>query len=105
MPRQMIANTAAIAAGHPGERPRIFTVPEPRDRELVAAMAAEFAPILLSHLGHPDYVSGEVTGAPVPLKQVWLPNPSHVEMLHFLNYAYTFARKSDDPERLRLLNA
>lgn len=94
-----------IAAGHPGTRPHLFTVPEPRDRDLVAIMAAAFAPLLLSHLGHPDYATNPVVGVPAIVRQVWLPNPTHVDMLHFLNYSYTFARRSDDPDRLRTLNA
>lgn len=95
-----------IAWGTPGEEPKIRSVPEPRNRDLVAEMCAGFAPELLAHLFHP--ASGGIRvldpDQPRPLRQVWLPNASHADMLHHLAYAYTFARKGV-PERVPLLNA
>ena len=63
-------------------------------------------PALLAHVFHPEYSDLEVyePRQPRPLRQLWLPNASHVEMLHHLRYAYTFARKGE-PERVELLNA
>ena len=33
----------------PGKKPNILTIPEPRDRDLVAAMVADIAPVFLEH--------------------------------------------------------
>jgi hypothetical protein len=69
-------------------------------------MAARFAPVLLAHLFHPDHNDIQIytSDQTRPLRQIWLPNASHVDMLHHMAYAYTFARKGD-PERISLLNA
>lgn len=77
-----------ICYGHPGTRPTVLTVPEARNRDLVADMVARFAPTLLRHFGHPEY-AGAGDGQ---LRQLWLPNPTHLEMLHNLAYAYTFTK-------------
>jgi hypothetical protein len=81
-----------IAFGHPHEPPIILTVPEGRDRDLVADMAVEFAPELLSHLRSPAWVKPEPRDWPdlAPMRQVWLPNASHLDMLQHLAYAYAF---------------
>ena len=89
-----------IAYGPPG-KPRILTVPEARDRKLVGEMMETFAPALLEHLGHPKYVKQQSVGT---LPNVWLPNASHVEMLHFLAFTYTFAKRGV-PARMEVLNA
>ena len=44
-----------IAFGQPGKKPNILTIPEPRDRDLVAAMVADIAPVFLEHFRHPDF--------------------------------------------------
>lgn len=96
-----------IVWGHPAETPRVLTVPEARNRDAVASMVAEFAPVLLDH-----YVSAlthEWEGATerdksLSLRQLWMPNGSHVDMLHFLAYSYTFT-KFGDSARYTLLNA
>jgi hypothetical protein len=89
-----------IAFGHPHEEPSILTVPEGRNRDLVAGMAARFAPALLSHLRSPALMHPPTDGTPslLPVRQVWLPNPSHLEMLHHLAYAYTFTRSGDEAQ-------
>lgn len=95
-----------IAWGRPGGEPEVRVVPEPRDRDAVAGMVTELAPALLSHLFHPEFSDLEIFEAKQqrPLRQLWLPNASHVEMLHHLAYAFTFAKKGE-PERVALLNA
>ena len=96
-----------IAWGAPGAHPQIQTVAEPRDRDAVASLAMAFAPGLLAHLAHPYYGDGEGydKSHPAPLRQVWLPNPAHVDMLHFLDFAYTRtkARGQEERELLRAL--
>lgn len=94
-----------IAHGLPGKKPTILTVPEGRNRTLVADMAAEFAPSLLRHFRHPDYDSAspnalEAIGS---LRQLWLPNATHLDMLHFIAYAYTFT-KVGERDRAKTLN-
>ena len=91
-----------IAFGHPGAEPTILAVPEGRNRDLVARMCSTFAPVLLRHLRTPDFVGlppveeGELG----PLRQVWLPNGSHADMLHHLAFAYTFTRWGEDAESI-----
>ena len=95
-----------IAWGTPAGDPTILSVPEPRNRDRVAQMATEFAPVLLAHLFHPEHSDIQIYSVDQqrPLRQVWLPNASHVDMLHHLAYTYTFARKGE-PGRIPLLNA
>jgi len=93
-----------IAYGHPGDEPTVLSVPEGRDRDLVAKMCAEFAPILLEHLRTPGYASDTTVPSTdlSPLRQIWLPNPSHLDMLHHMAYAYVRWNK-DQQEILRAL--
>jgi hypothetical protein len=90
-----------VAIGPPNKVPTIHTVAEARDRELVGGMLEEVSPTLLAHMGHPKYARNK---GDIPLPHVWLPNASHVEMLHFLAFTYTFAKRGD-PERMKVLNA
>ena len=94
-----------IAFGQPGKKPNILTVPEPRDRDLVAEMVAAVAPVFLEHFRHPDFDDESPSDWREinTLRQLWLPNPSHLDMLHFLNYTYTFT-KVGEKDRAPLLN-
>src|SRR5581483_9744842 len=53
-----------------------------------------------SHLGHPEYPGANLyPNIPLPWQpyrppSVWLPNATHIEMLHFLAFRYTFATLS-----------
>jgi hypothetical protein len=96
-----------IAWGRPGQKPEIRTVPEARNRDAVAEMAAKFAPVLLEHYWSP--LTHEWNGATerdkeLPLRQVWMPNGSHIDMLHMLAYSYAFTKFGDET-RYRALNA
>jgi hypothetical protein len=97
-----------IAFGHPGKKPEILTVPEARNRDAVADMLAAFAPILLEHLYHPRFSSDGQTdakGHPLfKLRQIWVPNPAHLEMLHFIAYSY-HRTKFGSEKRVELLQA
>jgi hypothetical protein len=96
-----------IAWGHPGKKPEIRSVPEARNRDAVAEMVANFAPILLKHYWSPlthDWKSATERDRTLPLRQVWLPNGSHIEMLHFLAYSYSFT-KFGEATRYNMLNA
>lgn len=96
----------AIGFAHPRQTPTILCVPEPRNRDLVAEMVAELAPVLLEHLRHPEFCDDTIEGPghERPHRQVWLPNGAHLEMLHHLAYAYTFTKWGEKP-RARLLNS
>jgi hypothetical protein len=93
-----------IAWGRPGQPPTVATVGEPRNRGFVADMLARFAPTLLEHVFHPRFSSHSITqpADPRPLRQLWLPNPTHLEMLHLLEFAYAGAIFGD-PARAELL--
>jgi hypothetical protein len=96
-----------IAWGHPGEKPHMLAVPEARNRDAVAEMVAKFAPVLLKHFWSPltrDWDGTTQRDKDLPLRQVWMPNGSHIDMLHFLAYSYTFT-KYGDAARYRTLNA
>ena len=96
-----------IAWGHPDKRPEIRTVPEARNREAVAEMVPKFAPVLLEHYWSPlTHPAHRATGlnTELPLRQVWMPNGSHIDMLHFLAYSYSFT-KFGDATRYNTLNA
>ena len=93
-----------IAYGHPGAEPTVLSVPEGRDRDLVAKMCAELAPVLLRHLRTPGYSSDAAVPSTdlSPLRQIWLPNASHLDMLHHMAYAYVSWNK-DQQELLTAL--
>jgi hypothetical protein len=84
-----------VAFGCPGEAPTLITVPEPRNRDLVAALCARFGAALDRHLPHPS-VAGALEREALPVdRQLWLPGASHLEMLHLLALRYTHARRGD----------
>lgn len=98
----------AIGLARPGRKPEIFSVPDPRVRDDVADMLTKLTPRLCAHFDSPQYsgsgVSSEDSADDVPVRQLWLPNGAHVDLLHMLNQRYTFAR-SGDPERAANLRA
>jgi hypothetical protein len=87
-----------IVYGHPNQRPTFLCVPEGRNRDQVAEIALKLAPALLRHLRTPGFVAVSPTSVDelAPLRQVWLPNPSHLEMLHHLAFAYMYTSWGDD---------
>lgn len=89
-----------VAWGRPGETPSISTTTEPRDRDRAREVITPFAQDLLGHLRTPGWTDELVDGAEdlQPLRQVWLPNGAHLEMLHHLAFAYAFTQV-DDPDR------
>lgn len=97
-----------VAWGQPGSEPQTLTAADARNRDLVAGMLADFTPAILKHLDHPDVGQRGVTSeSPIdrmPLTQLWLLNGSHLEMLHYLNLRYTFARRGE-ASRVTMLNA
>lgn len=96
----------AVAWKHGTDEPEFRFVPEPRERARVDAMAAELGGVLAEHLRHPAF-AGPIPEEPeslAPLRQLWVPNDSHLTMLHHFAYSYS-RRKLDQPHapELRLL--
>ena len=93
-----------VAIGTLASGPTVFTVPEARNRQLVADMMVEVAPVLLAHFRHPSFDDDGPGGYQVQsLRQIWLPGPTHLEMLHFLAAAY--ARTKWNHPQVDVLNA
>lgn len=93
-----------VAIGTLAAGPTVFTVPEARNRQLVADMMVEVAPHLLAHFRHPNFDADGPGGYQVQsLRQIWLPGPTHLEMLHFLAAAY--ARTKWNHPQVGVLNA
>ncbi len=103
-----------VAIGRPDQAPKVFTAPDPRNRDAHAELVRAFAETLLAHVGHPRYSdvstsTGTPSEQPFPsqslrLRQLWTPGPTHVEMLHLLDYRYTLAATGDDAS-LKVLRA
>lgn len=101
-----------FVVGKPGEKPRMATVPEPRNQNAAAELAIKLWSVLAPAMPHP------VTFAEALDEQAWaeeaaelsanwqlcLPGRGHLDMLHALNYRWTFAKKGD-PNHIRGLNA
>ena len=72
---------------------KVRTCAEPRMRDFVDEMLLDLSEDLAEHLGHPFYDTVIQPGKDHPvlfgeLPQIWVPNSSHIDMLHFLSYAY-----------------
>ena len=70
-------------------------------------MVAEFAISLMEHYWSPlihEWEGVTERDKSLSLRQLWMPNASHIAMLHFLAYSYTFT-KYGDRERYTTLNA
>jgi len=94
-----------VAWGYPGDPPRCLSVPDGRVRDDVGTMCARFAEDLLEHFRVHNWTYDPATqDEPVAaLRQIWLPNGQHVELLHQLNYAYSQTKFGGDDQLI--LNA
>ena len=93
-----------VAIGHPHEEPRIVTVPDPRDRDMVATMMVEVGKVLLEHFGHPSFASDEDEAMTMyEFRQIWVPGVSHLELLHSIAFAY--ARTAWERPEVEVLRA
>lgn len=78
-----------VAIGTLADGPEFVTVPEARNRDLVADMLLKVAPTILRHFRHPHWhPDGPGVFEIAPHRQIWLPGPTHLEMLHHLAAAY-----------------
>jgi hypothetical protein len=88
-----------VAYGKPGSTPKILSVPDGRDRDDISEMLIEFGADLLEHMRAEGFTFKPVTKADLPIDnppQIWVPGPSHLEMLHFISYGFWQSRKADD---------
>lgn len=79
--------------------PKIISVPDGRNRNLVGEMCTIFAEYLLEYFRAEGQVFDPITEEdkdPLLLPQVWVPGDKHVEMFHFLEYAFWRSSKADD---------
>lgn len=78
-----------VAIGTLADGPEFVTVPEARNRDLVADLMLKVAPALLRHFRHPQWdADGPGVFESATHRQIWLPGSSHLEMLHYLAAAY-----------------
>ena len=81
-----------ISVGSPHSKPELFTVADPREPQARARMIGEFANYLLKYFCHPRLNASEsALQAGGPIKQLWIPDPSHLDLLHQIAYGYAFA--------------
>lgn len=93
-----------VAIGRPDVEPRIFSVPDPRDRTMVADMMVEVGRLLLAHFGHPSFAPDNDTASTVyRFRQLWVPGVSHLELLHAI--AFNYSRTNWDRPDVDVLRA
>jgi len=81
------------------EAPRVLTAGDGRNREAVGQIAEEFGLALLEYARAEGFTFNPINKDnidPEELPQVWVPGDRHVEMLHYLEYAFWRVRKGDD---------
>jgi hypothetical protein len=93
-----------VAIGTLSDGPEFFTVPEGRNRALVADMMVLAAEKILAHFKHPSFNDVGPVEYSDSIRQLWLPGPTHVEMLQCLAAAYARSRwQRPDIDALRAL--
>lgn len=93
-----------IAHGTISDGITVTTTPEGRNRDDVADMVLQWAPSFLAFFRHPDHCDdGPSRSTSEPLRQLWMPGHTHVEMLQFLAAAY--ARSTWNREGIETLRA
>lgn len=94
-----------IAVGSLSDGPTFFAVPEARNRQLVGDMVVQAASIFLEHFRHPRWSDSNLAAYKSDtLRQLWLPGPTHIEMLHHLAAAYARTKwEREDIDTLRAL--
>lgn len=93
-----------IAYGHAQDKhPNLLSVPDPRAREAVQEMMEKFASWFLTEAGVHGFSQNPVDPATTELAdlpQIWMPGPTHVSMLHFIQYQYQKSRRSETKQSL-----
>lgn len=93
-----------VAFGTEESGPKIYSVVDGRDREQIQSMLEEFSIDLVNYFQVENFtfdpISKENLHADNP-PQIWLPNSSHIDMLHFINYMYWKPRSDDSMDTYR----
>jgi len=79
--------------------PRILTAGDGRNREAVSQICEEFGVAMLQYCRAEGHSFNPITKDnidPEELPQIWVPGERHIEMLHYLEYAFWRVRKGDD---------
>ena len=88
-----------VAYGPRGQPPKILSVANGRNRVDIESMMEIFAVDLLTHFRTEGYSFDPINKDNLPEEdspQIWVPNSSHLDMLHCLSYAYWKLRSLDD---------
>jgi hypothetical protein len=91
----------ALAYGPAGSEPKIASVVDGRRREDVQEMMEDFAEDLLEHFRAEGFSFDPIQKDDFPIEeppQLWVPGPSHIDMIHYLSYAYWKRRAEDNIE-------
>jgi hypothetical protein len=93
-----------IAVGHPNQSPQLYSVTDPRDFKAVSTMLAEVAPTILNHVDHPSVIDPGVgtMSETRRLKQLWVAGPSHVNMLHLLEFFLSSTHAASEEQLVQL---
>ena len=93
-----------VAFGTEETGPKIYSAVDGRDREQIQSMLEDFSIDLINYFNVENFtfdpISKENLHAENP-PQVWVPNSSHVDMLHFINYMYWKPRTDDAMDTYR----
>ncbi len=93
-----------IAFGTQADGPKYFTVDDGRNRVAIDAILEEFAVTFLDYFRVENRtfqpIEKDNLGVDNP-PQLWVPNSSHIDMLHFINYSHWRPRDEDDLSSLK----
>lgn len=87
-----------IAFGTESNGPTLYTVANGRDWVAIQEMLESFAIEFIQYFRVENYTFDPITKDNVPLEdppQIWLPNSSHIDVLHFINYMFWRSRAED----------
>lgn len=93
-----------IAFGRLEDGPQIYAVEDGRNRESIQEMLENFAIDFINFFRVENFTFEPISKENLQLEdppQIWLPNSSHVDMLHFINYMYWRTRADDSMETYR----
>lgn len=93
-----------IAFGTEETGPKIYAAVDGRDREQIQSSLEEFSIDFINYFQVENFTFEPITKDNLHLDtppQLWLPNSSHVDMLHFVNYMYWKPRTDDEMDTYR----
>ena len=87
-----------VVFGHADEEPTILTVLDGRNRVEIGEMMDQFGRALLRHFRAESASFDPIVKEELPIAdapQLWVPGPSHVDMVHYLGYTFWRTRADD----------